>query len=70
MKKIILLSLFCLPVFALANTSQPLNYHDKCKLRGFNLPAYDANFKEAFDFKINEIWTMKSTDFDKDGCIN
>ncbi|SSS46143.1 Uncharacterised protein [Acinetobacter baumannii] len=70
MKKIIFLSLICFPVFAIANTSQPLNYHDKCKLRGFNLLAYDANFKEAFDSKLMKFGAMKSTDFDKDGCIN
>ncbi|MGK7720692.1 hypothetical protein ACVN7U_18360, partial [Acinetobacter baumannii] len=60
MKKIIFLILICFPVFAIANTSQPLNYNDKCKLRGFNLLAYDANFKEAFDSKLMKFGAMKS----------
>lgn len=46
MKKIIFLSLICIPVFAIANTPQPLNYNENCKLRGFNLLAYDAILKK------------------------
>lgn len=65
MKKFIFLSLIFLPVFSIANTPQPLNYNENCKLRGFNLLAYDANFKEAFDLKLMKFGAMKSTDFDE-----
>ncbi|MCG9524847.1 hypothetical protein MCL33_19270, partial [Acinetobacter pittii] len=69
MKRLLFLCLICLPVFSIANTSQPLNYNENCKLRGFNLLAYDANFKEAFDSKLMKFGAMRSTDFDEDGCI-
>ncbi|ENR2979746.1 hypothetical protein ACEVBE_000002 [Acinetobacter nosocomialis] len=69
MKKFIFLSLICFPLLANADTPQPLNYNENCKLRGFNLLAYDANFKEAFDSKLMKFGAMRSTDFDEDGCI-
>ncbi|HGF9356013.1 TPA: hypothetical protein ACJES8_002295, partial [Acinetobacter baumannii] len=69
MKKIVLLGLICLPVLTIANTTPSIKTSEDCKLRGFNLLAYDANFKGAFDFKLMEFGGMKSTDFDVDSCI-
>ncbi|ENU41855.1 hypothetical protein F985_02742 [Acinetobacter seifertii] len=70
MKKIILLSLICLPVFTNAINPQSLNDSENCKLRGFNILAYGSYFKYAFDTRLKEFGAMKSTDFDEDGCIN
>ena len=44
-EKIVLLGLICLPVLTIANTTPSIKTSEDCKLRGFNLLAYDANFK-------------------------
>ncbi len=70
MKKIILLGLICLPIAGFADTNEYTKKLTDCKLRGFNILAYDSYFKYAFDTKLKEFGAMKSTDFDEDGCIN